>query len=152
MTCKRACTNCFGMLVQFDIDLSELLYNDLPSDTFAQRLSKAKIIAGFSQRTLSEATGLSQSTINELEAGYRDNITKDTLLKLISVLDKEILCDGYCNFILNQENEIKKLIDICSIKNLSNLLHLHRSTIEKWRDGKYQVSRKQYNEICLLIK
>jgi Helix-turn-helix. len=140
------------MLVQFDINLNELLYDDLPCDTFAQRLSKAKIIAGFSQKTLSEATGLSQSTINELDAGYRDNITKDTLLKLISVLDKEILCDDYCNFILNQEQEIRKLINKYSIKNLSNLLHLHRSTLEKWRDGKNQVSRNQYNKICLLIR
>lgn len=140
------------MLVQFDIDIKDLFYSDLPSDTFAQRLSKAKNIASLSQRTLSEATGLSRSTINELEAGYRDNITKNTLLKLLTVLDKEILCDEYCNFILNQENEIKKLIDLYSIKNLSNLLHLHRSIIEKWRDGKYQVSRKQYNNICLLIK
>lgn len=140
------------MLIQFDIDLSELLYKDLPSETFAQKLCKSKIIAGFSQRTLSESTGLSLSTINELEAGYRENITKDTLFKLLTVLDKKILCDDYCNFILNQENEIKKLIDMYSIKNLSNLLHLHRSAIEKWRDGKNQVSRKQYNKIRLLIK
>lgn len=52
------------------MDLNELLYADLPCDTFAQRLKKAKLMAGFTQKTLAAATGLSVFTINELEAGY----------------------------------------------------------------------------------
>lgn len=138
------------MLVQFDIVLNELLYGDLPCNSFSQRLCKAKFYADCSQKTLSEVTSLSLSTINELEAGYRDNITKDTLIKLLTVLDKEILCDDYCNFILNQENEIEKLLHLYSKSKLCDLLNVHRSTIERWFSGKYQISRNQYKSICML--
>jgi DNA-binding XRE family transcriptional regulator len=138
-------------MFEFDISLNELLFNDLPCKTFSQRLSKAKSVVDYSQRTLSEATGLSLSTINELEAGYRDNISRCTLNKLLTVLDEKILCDDYCNFILNQENEVKKILHIYNINILSNLLKVHRSTIERWCSGKYQISRKQYELIQMLI-
>lgn len=135
------------MIFQFDIILSELLLDELHCDTFAQRLSNAKSLSNYSQKSLSEATGISLSTISNLEAGYRDNITRDTLIKLLTVLDRHVLCDDYCNFILNQENEIKKLLHLYSMSKLSKLLSIHRSTIERWRNGKYQVSRKQYSLI-----
>lgn len=135
------------MIFQFDIILSELLLDELHCDKFAQRLSKAKSLSNYSQKSLSEATGVSLSTISNLEAGYRDTLTRDTLIKLLSVLDKNILCDDYCNFILNQENEIKKLLHLYGMSKLSKLLNIHRSTIERWRNGKYQVSRKQYSLI-----
>lgn len=131
-------------MFQYAIDSNELKYNDLPVITFAQRLKKAKLIAGVSQKKLSKATNLSLSTINELEAGYRDNIKISTLNKLLTVLDKDILCDDYCIFILNQKLNIEKLLLKYSVKQLTELLNIHRSTIERWRDGKYQISRKQY--------
>jgi len=139
------------MLVQLDIILNELLYGDLPCNSFSERLCKAKFYADYSQKTLSKATGLSLSAINELEAGYRDTLTKNTLIKLLTVLDKKILCDDYCNFILNQENEITKLINAYNINILPDLLKVHRSAIKKWTSGKYQISRKQYELICSLI-
>ncbi len=77
-------------------------------------------------------------------------LTKDTLLKLLSVLDKNILCDNYCYFILDQEKEMKNLLHIYNINELSTLLNVHRTTIEHWRNCKYQVSRKQYNLISNL--
>lgn len=138
------------MIFEFDINLNDLLSNNLPYETFSQRLSKAKSIADYSQRTLSKVTGLSLSTISELEAGYRDNISKDTLNKLLTVLDKNILCDDYCNFILNQESEVKKILHVYNINTLSNLLKVHRSTIERWCSGKYQISRTQYELIYML--
>lgn len=138
------------MIFEFDINLSELLFNDLSCENFSRRLSKAKSVADYSQRTLSEATGLSLSTINELEAGYRDTISRDTLNKLLTVLDKEIMCDDYCKYILNQENNVTKLLSQYTINNLSKQLNVHRSTVERWRSGIYQISRKQYKLICML--
>lgn len=126
------------------MDLNELLYNDLPCDTFAQRLKKAKIIAGFSQRTLAAATGLSLSTINELEAGYRDNIYRDTLLKLLKVLDKDVLCDDYCLFILEQEKNVREIIEKYGDNKICDCLKIHRSTLERWKGFKYQVNRTYY--------
>lgn len=122
----------------------------MPCNSFAGRFKKAKMIAGFSQKSLAEAANLNLSTISSLEAGYRDNIAKDTLLKLLKVLDKDILCDDYCNYILNQRRNIKQLLQCYNIDHLSKLLNVHRSTIERWRDGKYQISRNQYNLICTL--
>ena len=78
---------------------------------------------------LSKLTGLSRSTINELERGIRDNISRDTLLKLIKVLDKNILCDDYLLFVLNQEENISLLIDQHGITKLCNILKSHHSSI-----------------------
>lgn len=137
-------------MFEIAININKLKYYDLPCNTLAERLKKAKLIGGFSQKTLAESANLSLSTINELEAGYRDNIKRYTLTKLLRVLDMEILCDDYCNYILNQENEIEKLLHIYSINKLSDLLNVHRSTIERWSCGKYQISRNQYKFICML--
>lgn len=133
------------MLGKFDTNLNELLYSDLPEDTFANRITKAKLMVDISQEKLYKTVGLSKATITELEAGYRDTPTKDTLLKLLTILDKNILCDDYCNFILDQENNMKHLISLYGIKELSNKLNVHRSTIERWRYGKNQINRYYYN-------
>ena len=108
------------------------------------------MLKGLTQEQLAKATGLSRDTINALEAGYRDNIKRDTLLKLIKVLDKDLICDDYYTFILDQEEHIKNLINIYGLYKLSNSLHVHRSTIERWRDGKCQVKRKYYDLISKL--
>lgn len=133
------------MLGEFDINLNTLLYSNLPTETFANRITKAKLYADISQEQLSKLTRLSRSTVNELEADYRDTPSRDTLLKLLTVLDRSILCDDYCNFILDQENIIKQLISAYGVKELSNKLNVHRSTIERWRDGKNQIKRNYYN-------
>lgn len=140
------------MIFQIDINLNEILYAHLPCDTFAQRLKKAKLIAGFSQKTLAAATGLSLSTINELEAGYRDTISRDTLIKLLGVLDKDVLCDDYCLFILEQEKTIKGLIDKYGIRNICDSLKVHRSTLERWKNFKYQINRSNYLLILNLLQ
>ena len=111
---------------------------------FKARLKKAKAIAGLSQKQLAIDTGLSLSTINELESGLRDTITKNTLLKLLKVLDKNILCDDYCNFILNQEDNMDNLIKKYGITNLCNLINSHHSTVYDWKNGKTTISKKKY--------
>ncbi len=138
------------MLFQIAININESKYSDLKCDTLAERLKKAKLMAGFSQRTLANATGLNLSTISALESNSRDNITRDTLLKLLRVLDRNVLCDDYCNYILNQKNEFKKLLHIYSINDLAKMLNIHRTTVERLRDEKYQISRKQFKLICNL--
>lgn len=132
------------------ISETELFNNDLPENTFALRFKKAKMLKGLTQDQLAKATGLNRGTISELEAGYRENITRETLVKLLSVLDKDLICDDYLNFILNQEEHIKTLINSYGLTSLCTLLHVHRSTIERWRDGKYQIKREMYNKIIKL--
>ena len=75
--------------------MRSLLYSDLSESSFNNKFKKAKLISGLTQQKLSKLTGLSRSTINDLERGSRNNISRDTLLKLIKVLDKNILCDDY---------------------------------------------------------
>ena len=115
------------------MNLNEILYADLPCDTFAQRLKKAKLMAGFTQKSLAAATGLSLSTINELEAGYRDSISRDTLIKLLGVLDKDVLCDDYCLFILEQEKNVEELIEKYGVRNICDSLKVHRSSLKRWK-------------------
>lgn len=136
------------MLYQSEININELFNSDLPTNTFAERLKKAKAMVGVSQESLAKLTGLSRSTINELEAGYRDNITRETLLKLISVLDKDIICDDYLSYILNQERNINLLINTYGIEKLSTILKCHHSSIYRWKVFKYQLPKDKY----ILIK
>lgn len=134
-------------MFQIAIDINELLYDDLPIQTFADRLKKAKAIKGISQKELADSTGISRSCINELEAGYRDNISICTLNKLISVLDKNILCDDYLNFVLNQQQYINEAIDKKGITNLCKYIKSHHSTVYRWRDNKNKIP---YNKYILL--
>ena len=140
------------MISQSAIKMNDIFYSDLQEDSFKNRFKKAKLSAGLSQKQLAIATGLSRSTINDFEAGYRDSITKDTLLKLLKVLDKNILCDDYCNFILNQKENMQKLIDKYTINKIIDVLHCHRATVERYRDGKYQISRENFNKLMQFIK
>lgn len=134
-------------MFQIAIDINKLLYDDLPIQTFADRLKKAKAIKGISQEELAASTGISRSCINELEAGYRDNISICTLNKLISVLDKNILCDDYLNFVLNQQQYINEAIDKKGITNLCKYIKSHHSTVYRWRDNKNKIP---YNKYILL--
>lgn len=130
-------------MFQTTISINQLLYDDLPCDTFAERIKKAKLLAGISQEELSKITGLSRSTICDLEAGYRDRVSKDTLHKLLKVLDKDILCDDYHMFVLNQEENISNLIKKYGYKTLVEKIS-DRSTIDRWKSGKFQVSKNKY--------
>lgn len=132
---------------QIAINENDLKYGDLEENTLAQRLKKAKLLKGLTQEQLALNTGLSRSTINELEAGYRDNITRDTLLKLISVLDPQIICDDYLNYILTQEDNINALISLYGKTELCNLLKVHRCTLERWANGKYQLPKDKFKII-----
>jgi len=134
-------------LFQIAIIENELMYDDLPCNTLAERIKKAKFIEGLTQENLAKLTGLSRSTINELEAGYRDNINRDTLNNLLKVLDKDIICDDYLNYILNQEENVRGLISTYSLSGLCKILSIHRSTIERWRNGRFQISRKYFESI-----
>ena len=136
-------------MFQIAIDINTLLYDSLPDITFSDRLKKAKAIKGVSQDELAALTGISRSCINELEAGYRYNITIGTLNKLISVLDKDILCDDYLNYVLNQKHHINEAISKLGITNLCKYLKSHHSTIYRWRDNKNKIP---YNKYILLKK
>ena len=139
---------CRSSSFQIAMNINNLLYDDMPIDTLSNRIKKAKLVAGITQKELVKLTGLSRSTINELEAGYRDNITRETLLKLISVLDKDIICDDYLSYILNQERNINLLIDTYGIEKLSSILECHHSAIYRWKVFKYQLPKNKY----ILIK
>lgn len=131
-------------LFQTTTNLNELLYSNLPTETLSQRITKAKLILDISQNELAIKTGLSRSTINELEAGYRDTISIDTLKKLITVLDQNIILDDYLKYILDQKNNIKALISIYGVFKLSKLLNCHRSTIQRYRDEIYQLPKSKF--------
>lgn len=134
-------------MFQVDTNVSSVLYGDLPVVTFADRIKKAKLIRGISQEDLSKLTGLSRATISELEAGYRDTVTRDTLYKLISVLDKDILLDDYHRYILDQEEHVLLLIETYGITKLCALIKSHHTTVYNWSKGKYTITKNKYELI-----
>lgn len=142
----------FCVVAQTTIKLNDLFFDDMKENTFSDRVKKARTYSGLTQQELAITTNLSRSTINDFECGYRDSISKDTLLKLLKVLDKNILCDDYCTFILNQKENIKKIIDEYTINKIIEVLHCHRSTVERYKDGKYQISRENFNKLMQFIK
>lgn len=52
MSIQTTCTYSFTSLFQIAIDINRLLYNDLPIESLAERLKKAKSIAGVTQKEL----------------------------------------------------------------------------------------------------
>ena len=72
-----------------------------------ERIKIARKIKGLSQIQLAKISGLDRSSINEIERNPNHNIKLDTLRKLMTVLDNEILLDDYCKFILNQQEVIQ---------------------------------------------
>lgn len=123
---------------------------DMPCTTFAHRLKKARIITGFSQRELAKKTGISCSVLCEVEAGYRDKILRPTLLKLLTVLDKDILCDNYYRFVLKQEEKLKLLVAKYGLRKLARMIGVDASSLDHWKRGDYQISRKYYEWIIAL--
>lgn len=129
-----------------------MYYKDLSESTFALRFKKAKLYANMSQEQLASATNLSRSTINDLECGYREEISLDTLQKLLTVLDKKILCDDYCLFILNQREKMAELMTKYTVKELSTKLQVDRTTIYKYKDCKTQIKRETFKKIDKYFK
>lgn len=140
------------MLSQIAIDINEFFYGDLPTKTLADRIKKAKLIKGITQKELALKSGLSLPAVCELEAGYRDNITRDTLLKLLKVLDKDIICDDYLLFVLEQGHYINEAILKYGITYLCKYLKCHHKTIYGWRDSKHKISKEKYYIFKELIK
>ena len=129
------------------MNLNKLYYNALPEDTLAERLKKAKLIKGVSQKQLAKMTNLDRSTICDIERGTMDNISRDTLLKLLKVLDKDILCDDYLLFVLNQEKNIYSLIEKHGINKLCDILKCHHSSIYRWKVFKNQIPKSKFEII-----
>ena len=117
-----------------------------------ERIKIARKIKGLSQIQLAKISGLDRSSINEIERNPNHNIKLDTLRKLMTVLDNEILLDDYCKFIINQQEVIQNLIDKFGKEYLCNTLGVHRSTLERWGSGKYQVKREIFESIKNYIK
>lgn len=125
-----------------DMDSNKIYKNNLQYN-----IRKYREIKGLSQIQLAEVSGLDKSTIAEIERKSDHNIKLETLEKLMVVLGDENLLDDYCRFILNQEKEVKELIDKFGKEYLCNTLGVHRSTVERWGSGKYQVKREMFQVI-----
>lgn len=100
---------------------------------------------GLTQKEVAEKTGLSRSTISELEAGLRENISIPTLKKLISVLDPNIILDDYLTFILEQESNICDLINKYGKNKISKILKCHISTVERYANNTSKFPPKKFN-------
>ena len=127
----------FEDIENYNIDLM-----DIP-----ERVKLCRKIKGLTQIQLANISGLDKSTINEIERNSKHNIKLDTLRKLMMVLDNKILLDDYCKFILNQQEVVQELINKFGKEYLCNTLGVHRSTLERWGNGKYQVKREVFEKI-----
>ena len=124
-------------------------YRDI-NGNILERIKITRKIKGLSQIQLANISGLDKSTINQIETNNNHNIKLETLKKLMTVLDNEILLDDYCKFILNQKEVIQKLINKFGKEYLCNTLGVHRSTLERWREGKYQIKREVFEKLKVI--
>ncbi|OPJ60569.1 helix-turn-helix protein [Clostridium oryzae] len=108
------------------------------------------MLTGMSQVELANKVGISCSVLNEVEAGYRDKILRPTLLKLLTVLDKDILCDDYYLFVLEQEERLKLLVEKYGLRKLARLIGVDISSLDRWKKGDYQISRRYFERILEL--
>lgn len=116
--------------------------------TLAERFKKARTLAGVSQEELSEKTGVSRSTVNEIEAGYRNTLKIHTIKKLITVLDENILLDDYHRFVLyKQKSFMENLLHKYGITKLCDKLKSHHSSVYRWINGEYQITRAKYEVV-----
>ncbi|WP_169911719.1 helix-turn-helix domain-containing protein [Clostridium oryzae] len=138
------------MVFQIATNWKFLQYADMPCNNLAQRLKKARMLTGMSQVELAKKVGISRSVLNEVEAGYRNKILRPTLLKLLTVLDKDILCDDYYCFVLEQEQKLKPLVEKYGLRNLARMIGVDVSSLEHWKRGDYQISRRYYDKIVEL--
>ncbi|WP_139376110.1 helix-turn-helix transcriptional regulator [Clostridium oryzae] len=127
-----------------------LQFADMPCNNLAQRPKKARMLTGMSQVELAKEVGISRSVLNEVEAGYRDKILRPTLLKLLTVLDKDIVCDDYYRFVLEQEEKLKLLVEKYGLRKLARMIGVDASSLEHWKRGDYQISRKYFERILEL--
>lgn len=125
--------------------------NKIYKNNLQYNIRKYREIKGLSQIQLAEISKLDRGTINDIERKSNHNIKVDTLRKLMEVFEDENLLDDYCRFILNQKEEVKKLIDKFGKEFLCNTLGVHRSTLERWGSGKYQVKREMFENIRSII-
>lgn len=109
-------------------------------------------MAGYTQDELSKLVRLSRSYINALEAGTQTHLTKTNLLKLHEYLAKYLVINDYFNFVLNQKNILKEILNKYSIKELSKMLSVHESTINKWYYESCQISVYNFNILKNKIK
>lgn len=129
-----------------NMDSNKIYKNDLQYN-----IRKYREIKGLSQIQLAKISKLDRSTIADIERKSDHNIKLDTLEKLMVVFGNENLLDDYCRFILNQKEEIKRLIDKFGKEYLCNTLGIHRSTLERWGSGKYQLKREMFEKIRSII-
>ncbi|WP_079428518.1 helix-turn-helix domain-containing protein [Clostridium oryzae] len=138
------------MVVQIATNWKLLQYADIPCNNLSERLKKARMMTGLSQVELAKKIGISRSVLNEVEAGYRDKILRPTLLKLLTVLDKEILCDDYYMFVLEQEEKLKLLVEKYGLRKLARIIGIDASSLDHWKRGDYQISRIFFKRILKL--
>ncbi|WP_139376112.1 hypothetical protein [Clostridium oryzae] len=54
------------------------------------------------------------------------------MLKLLTVLDKDILCDDYYRFVLEQEEKLKLLVEKCGLRKLARMIGIGASSLDRW--------------------
>lgn len=143
--------NSFCELLKKAIKFNDLFYDDMPEETLSDRFKKAVMYAGMSRTKLSNLLGISESVLGDYSSGHQTVISKSTLDKLITVLDRNILCDDYLNFLLNQSEEVSKLLEKYGPTKLQELTGIHSATFYKWKFNKGNIRIKNYNKLKDLL-
>lgn len=115
-------------------------YIDLPEDTFGQRLKKLRLIKGLSQYDLACMTCIQRGMISSYELDHFYP-TLDSINKLNSVLDIDILCKvGYSKLLLHSNNFKYKLIkwryeNTLTKRDAAKLIGISERDYAGWENG-----------------
>lgn len=138
----------------YSFNFYETLYEGCCDKTFGDRLKNERLKKGLSQSDLSNLINITRAAISEYEL---NNIipTKETLLKIASVLDIHYICnEGYSKLIISNFDEKLKLWRLknnLSIAKASSYFNTDRGSYYKWEKGIFNISKDKYYQNKNLI-
>ncbi|WP_207730310.1 helix-turn-helix domain-containing protein [Clostridium botulinum] len=120
-----------------------------------EKLKKARMKLGLSQKQLSMKCNINDSTIMVYE---NDSIhpSKEALMKLSKAIYLNYICiSGYSKFILSDYSNIIKnwrIINNLTLREAAKVLNVDSTTLNRWEKGTYMVSKDNYERIKIYIQ
>ncbi|HBJ2613295.1 TPA: helix-turn-helix transcriptional regulator [Clostridium botulinum] len=130
------------------------IYDTLKETTLGERLKKARMKLGLSQKQLSIKCNINRSTI----MGYENDCihpSKKALIKLSKFIDLNYICiSEYSKFILSDYSSIIKnwrIKNNLTVRKAAKILNVDSTTLNRWEKGTYIVSKNNYERVKAII-
>lgn len=121
-------------------------YELLSSDTIGERIKKLRFNKDLKPKQLGDLINITGSDISNYESGVAYP-SREVLIKLVTILGKEVLCDSYSNFITKDYGSILKSWrkkNRLTIYETTKLLNVCINTYIDWEKERTVISKRMY--------